>query len=181
MMLNTAQHRGQHHHRNNSQPLSIFLTITMLLSTTSFLLRPSMAFQTPARLAARNMNIIRHMTSSTKDDANNIDLRRFQNPNNNEDQIFSALSSDGTLKVTTCTVRNLLNDMMLQHTMNPVPADALGRTTICALLASSGMQEEQVFQIAVKGDGALRGCTVIVNGRGEAKGFVDHSTSEQHC
>lgn len=34
------------------------------------------------------------------------------------------------------------------------------------------MQEEQVFQIAVKGDGALRGCTVIVNGKGEAKGFV---------
>ena len=29
-----------------------------------------------------------------------------------------------------------------------------------------------MFQIAVKGDGALRGCTVIVNGRGEAKGFV---------
>jgi molecular chaperone Hsp33 len=100
------------------------------------------------------------------------DLSPYQNPNNNNDQIFSALSGDGTLKVTTCTVRNLLNEMMLQHNLNPVPADALGRATMCALLASSGMQEEQMFQLSVKGDGALRGCTVIVNGKGEAKGFV---------
>ena len=61
---------------------------------------------------------------------------------------------------------------MLQHNMNPIPADALGRATMCALLASSGMQPEQMFQLSVKGDGALRGCTVIVNGKGEAKGFV---------
>ena len=61
---------------------------------------------------------------------------------------------------------------MLQHQMNPVPADALGRATMCCLLASSGMQEEQMFQLSVKGDGSLQGCTVIVNGKAEAKGFV---------
>ena len=30
----------------------------------------------------------------------------------------------------------------------PLP-DALGRTAICALLASNGMQEEQMFQISM--------------------------------
>ena len=29
-----------------------------------------------------------------------------------------------------------------------------------------------MFQLSVKGDGALKGCTVIVNGKAEAKGFV---------
>lgn len=29
-----------------------------------------------------------------------------------------------------------------------------------------------MFQLSVKGDGFLRGCTVIVNGKAEAKGFV---------
>ena len=56
--------------------------------------------------------------------------------------------------------------------MNPIPADALGRATMCALVASSAMQPEQMFQLSVKGDCALRGCTVIVNGKGEAKVFV---------
>ncbi|KAL7518454.1 hypothetical protein ACHAWX_003277 [Stephanocyclus meneghinianus] len=100
------------------------------------------------------------------------DLAPYQNPNNLSDQIFSALSGDGSLKITVCTIRNLLNEMMLQHSMNPVPADALGRAAMCALLASNGMQEEQMFQLSIKGDGAMRGCMVIVNGKGEARGFV---------
>eukprot|EP00970_Alexandrium_tamarense_P012011 scaffold2713_cov166-Alexandrium_tamarense.AAC.3 len=54
------------------------------------------------------------------------DLTAYQNPNNLDDQVFSAMSSDGGLKVTVATIRNLLNDMMIQHTMNPVPGDAIG-------------------------------------------------------
>ena len=152
---------------NSLIPGNLLTILTMLLIA---LARPrlSLAFQLP-RTTLRPSSILHHMsTDSAPPDA----LSRFQNPNNNADQIFSALSSDGTLKVTTCTIRNLLNEMMLQHNMNPIPADALGRATMCALLASSGMQPEQMFQLSVKGDGALRGCTVIVNGKGEAKGFV---------
>eukprot|EP01082_Thalassiosira_pseudonana_P003290 g3005.t1 g3005 contig12:1241872-1243208(-) len=100
------------------------------------------------------------------------DLTAYQNPNNLDDQVFSAMSSDGGLKVTVATIRNLLNDMMIQHTMNPVPGDAIGRSTLCALMASNGMQEEQMFQLSMKGEGPLRGCVVIVTGKGEARGFV---------
>jgi len=56
--------------------------------------------------------------------------------------------------------------------MNAVPGDALGRATLCALMSSNGMQEEQIFQLTFKSDGPVRGCVAIVNGRGEAKGYV---------
>lgn len=69
------------------------------------------------------------------------DLEKYFNKNNLDDQVFSAISADGGLKVTVATVRNLLNEMMIQHSMNPVAGDALGRATICGLLASNGMQE----------------------------------------
>eukprot|EP00571_Detonula_confervacea_P007792 CAMPEP_0172327856 /NCGR_PEP_ID=MMETSP1058-20130122/60047_1 /TAXON_ID=83371 /ORGANISM="Detonula confervacea, Strain CCMP 353" /LENGTH=373 /DNA_ID=CAMNT_0013044941 /DNA_START=105 /DNA_END=1226 /DNA_ORIENTATION=+ len=100
------------------------------------------------------------------------DLEPYQNKNNLDDQVFSAMSADGGLKVTVATMRNLLNEMMIQHTMNAVPGDALGRATLCALMASNGMQEEQMFQITMKGDGPLRGCVAIVTGKGEARGYV---------
>lgn len=76
-------------------------------------------------------------------------LEQYQNKNNIDDQVFSAMSADGGLKVTVATIRNLLNEMMMwddiqqlqlecahiytkpplpsykinisQHTMNPVP------------------------------------------------------------
>lgn len=100
------------------------------------------------------------------------DLEPYMNKNNLDDQVFSAMSADGGIKVTVATIRNLLNEMMIQHTMNPVPGGALGRATLCAMLASNGMQEEQMFQLAMKGDGPLRGCLAIVTGLGEAKGYV---------
>jgi hypothetical protein len=146
------------------------LTIsTMLLLTLLSRPRPTTSFHLPRRTLI-HQSYTRHQLSTNSDDA--ASTTRFQNPNNNNDQIYSALSASGSLKVTTCTIRNLLNEMMLQHNLTPVPADVLGRSTTCCLLASSGMQEEQMFQMSVKGDGALRGCTVIVNGKAEAKGFV---------
>jgi molecular chaperone Hsp33 len=50
-----------------------------------------------------------------------IDLGPYRNKNNLDDQVFSAMSADGGLKVTVATIRNLLNEMMIQHSMNPVP------------------------------------------------------------
>ena len=52
-------------------------------------------------------------------------LEPYRNRNNLNDQVFSAMSADGGLKVTVATVRNLLNEMMIQHTMNPVPGGEL--------------------------------------------------------
>lgn len=50
-------------------------------------------------------------------------LVAFRNPKNRNDQVFSAISADGGIKVTACTVRNMVNDMMIQHTMTEVPTE----------------------------------------------------------
>jgi hypothetical protein len=168
------------------QPLFLSIIMTTILFTS---LRAVTAFQVPtSRLftsaAAYGRSTFRHvgvssptskfMTNEPSEPSSSPtpDSFKFQNPNNLDDQVFSALSADGGLKISVCTIRNLLNEMMLQHSLSPVAADALGRATMCALLASNGMQEEQMFQLSVKGDGALKGCTVIVTGTGGAKGFV---------
>lgn len=78
------------------------------------------------------------MTSSPEDDSSAVTtsataasstpaelLEPYRNRNNLDDQVFSAMSADGGLKVTVATVRNLLNEMMIQHTMNPVPGGEL--------------------------------------------------------
>lgn len=96
----------------------------------------------------------------------------FENKNNINDQIVSCLSGDGGIKVTACTVRNLVNDLMIAHNLTPVPIDALGRAVACSVLASNGMQPEQVFQLTVDGDGPLRGIVAISSGAGEVRGYV---------
>jgi hypothetical protein len=78
-------------------------------------------------------------------------LEEYQNENNVRDQVFSAISQDGSVKVTVCTARNLVNDFMLAHTMTATPADALGRAVICALMMSNGMQDEQTVQLTING------------------------------
>ena len=76
-------------------------------------------------------------------------LTIFRNKNNRDDQVFSAMSSDGGIKVTACTIRNLVNDAMIQHTMTKTPADILGRTIACSLLMANGIQDEQMVQITL--------------------------------
>jgi hypothetical protein len=75
----------------------------------------------------------------------------YRNKNNIRDQVFSAISGDGGIKVTVATVRNLINDMMMQHTLTEVPTEALGRTMVCGLLMANGIQDEQVVQITMNG------------------------------
>jgi molecular chaperone Hsp33 len=48
----------------------------------------------------------------------------YRNRNNIRDQVFSAISADGGIKVTAVTARNLLNDMMMKHTLTEVPTGA---------------------------------------------------------
>jgi hypothetical protein len=78
-------------------------------------------------------------------------FEEYRNENNVRDQVFSAISADGSVKVTTCTVRNLVNDFMIAHTMTATPADALGRSMVCALMMSNGMQAEQTVQLTFNG------------------------------
>jgi len=73
----------------------------------------------------------------------------YRNKNNVRDQIVAALSSNGEIKVTAATTRNLVNDAMIMQSLTAVPADALGRSMTCALLLSNGMQEEQTFQLTM--------------------------------
>ena len=79
-------------------------------------------------------------------------LAIYRNRNNIRDQVFSAMSGDGGIKVTAVTVRNMVNDLMIQHTMTETPSEALGRTVICGLLMANGVQDEQVVQITMNGE-----------------------------
>lgn len=83
--------------------------------------------------------------------------------------------STGGIKVTAITARNMMNELMLQHDLSEVAADALGRSIICGLLLSNGMQEEQTYQLTINGDGPLRGVFSICTGKGEARGYVGNS------
>ncbi|KAG7374277.1 Hsp33 domain containing protein [Nitzschia inconspicua] len=110
--------------------------------------------------------------SSSTPQATENPLAEYLNESNQRDQVFSAISDDGSVKVTACTARNLINDLMIMHTMTAIPADALGRTVICALLMSNGMQAEQTCQITINSDGPLRGVVAISNGMGKVRGYV---------
>ena len=136
--------------------------------------------------------------SSVQVDSNDP-FQEYRNKNNMKDQVFSAISKDGQVKVTACTARNIINEMMIQHTMTATPADALGRAAICALLMSNGMQDEQTVQLTLNGkkgnfysflamlyfavdviiciafllaNGPLRGLVAISSALGEVRGYV---------
>jgi len=111
-------------------------------------------------------------TSAEAITATTTDLSQYENKSNRRDQVFSAISADGGVKVTACTVRNLVNDLMIQHSLNQVPTDALGRTLISALLMANGLPDEQVVQITMNSDGPLRGIVGIASGKGDLRGYV---------
>lgn len=91
----------------------------------------------------------------------NDKFAEYRNTNNIRDQVFSAISGDGGIKVTAATVRNLINDMMMKQTLTEVPTEALGRTAICALLMSNGIQDEQVVQITMNGTCCVLLCECV--------------------
>lgn len=96
----------------------------------------------------------------------------YRNKNNVRDQIVAALSSNGEIKVTAATTRNLVNDAMIMQSLTAVPADALGRSMTCALLLSNGMQEEQTFQLTMACDGPIRTVVAIADTTGSVRGYV---------
>ena len=163
-----AQHMNMLLIRRSSSTTST----SSLMGRATFLLRP--------QTAGDNRSSRFKMTAEEREDggaaesasAASSPSSKFENRNNIDDQIVSCLSGDGGIKVTACTVRNLVNDMMIAHNLTPVPIDALGRAVACAVLASNGMQDEQVFQLTVDGDGPLRGIVAISSGAGEVRGYV---------
>jgi len=40
-------------------------------------------------------------------------LKEYDNPSNRNDQVFSAISDCGSVKITACTARNVINDLMI--------------------------------------------------------------------
>jgi molecular chaperone Hsp33 len=65
-----------------------------------------------------------------------------------------------------------MNDLMMQQTLSPVSADCLGRTIICSVLLANGMQDKQLMQITMNGDGPIRGIVAITTGNGHVRGYV---------
>ena len=74
----------------------------------------------------RFFNVARKLSESS-DTVSADQFEEYRNKNNMRDQVFSAMSQDGSIKVTACTARNVVNDLMIMHTMTAVPADALSR------------------------------------------------------
>lgn len=112
------------------------------------------------RHGGRSVGIRRSLSSNNDDGSTETDgdkLAEFRNKNNIRDQVFSAMSADGSIKVTVCTARNLVNDLMIMHTLTATPSDALGRAVTCALMMSNGMQEEQVVQLTLNSKKILSG------------------------
>lgn len=163
----------------------VIISMLVTLSARQLLFRPVAAFSvlstSPFRTSTARFSVesnnhdgdTRNGESSPNNNKNNDDiLAEYENKNNIRDQVFSAISKDGSVKVTAGTVRNIVNDMMIMHTMTEVPADAMGRLVTCALLVSNGMQDEQTLQITMNGDGPLRGAMAISTGKGEVRGYA---------
>jgi Disulfide bond chaperones of the HSP33 family len=96
----------------------------------------------------------------------------YKNKNNLDDQLVSFLSGNGEIKVTACTIRNLVNDAMIQQSLTPTPANILARSMACSLLLSNGMQKEQTFQLTMACDGPIRTVVSIANAVGEVRGYA---------
>ena len=109
--------------------------------------------QARAAFSHKHVGLFRSCSArSTSTSSETMDpLEVYRNKNNNRDQIFSAISGDGGIKVSVATIRNVINDASMQHTMTAVPTDALGRAIACSLLMANGMQAEQTVQITLNG------------------------------
>lgn len=163
--------------KNNFIPC---ITMLVALSARQLLFRPVTAFSAISWASApRTRTCVARFSSSADSSDGSANgasqgdaLDEYKNKNNVRDQVFSAISKDGSVKVTAATVRNIVNDMMIMHTMSEVAADAMGRLVSCAVLISNGMQEEQTLQITMNGDGPLRGAMAISSGKGEVRGYA---------
>jgi len=136
--------------RNNKR-----CTTSRLLSSSRGSAAAAPSFPKTARLSSSAVAAVSPSSSSSVDsdgDEDNDDpWAEYRNKNNVRDQVFSSISGDGGIKVTACTIRNLVNDAMIQHAMTATPSDALGRTIACSLLMANGIQDEQTVQITVNG------------------------------
>lgn len=120
---------------------------------------------------ARNQSLSKKLRVSLSA-ATEDELESYKNKNNIDDQLVAFISENGEMKVTACTIRNIVNDVMLQQTLTPTPADALARSMACGILLSNGMQAEQTFQLTLQCDGPIRSVMCITNGKGETRGYV---------
>ena len=141
---------------------SAFLLMLQLIVARSFSfqsqIRSSSASKAFSHRRAVGGLVARYLSSQSEGESDknaNVEtkdhlLEEYRNKNNIRDQVFSAISADGSVKVTACTCRNLINDLMIAHTMTATPADALGRSIACVLMMSNGMQAEQTLQVTLK-------------------------------
>ena len=110
----------------------IYILAIMLFVARGFVLQSSRSRSLQRNYGRFGFAIARHMSNgqqneSSSDTVSTDQFEEYRNKNNMRDQVFSAMSEDGSIKVTACTARNVVNDLMIMHTMTAVPADALSR------------------------------------------------------
>jgi len=134
--------------------------------------RLSFLFTKNSKLTERQKDLLARYPVAMKA-ATDTELEPYHNKNNIDDQMISAMSGNGEIKVTAITIRNLVNDVMIQQTLTATPADALSRSMTCGLLLSNGMQKEQTFQLSLNcPNGPIRTVVAIANGEGGVRGYV---------
>lgn len=165
-------------------PLGIMLQVLMLRSAAAFtpmnfsrraLSQSSLNGRATFLFQNKYPSLSASLASKTKlamTIATEEELEPYKNKNNIDDQIVSCISGNGEIKVTACTVRNLVNDVMIQQSLTATPADALARSMTCGLLLSNGMQKEQTFQMTMACDGPIRSVLSIADGAGKVRGYV---------
>ena len=95
-----------------------------------------------------------------------------------KDSLVRTLSDDGAVAVRALVGTELVREAARRHGTSPISTHALGRTLMGAVLLASGLDEEETFQIQLRGDGPLGSVTAIADGRGRARGFVSRPTTD---
>lgn len=88
------------------------------------------------------------------------------------DRLVRTISSNGHVSCRAITCTGLVSGATLLHRTSPVASTAFGRALVCGLLLSSGKKDGESLQLEFRGNGPIKGITVISNGAGEVRGYV---------
>lgn len=89
------------------------------------------------------------------------------------DEIVRAITTDGFVKATAITARDLVERARTIHTLLPVATAALGRTLMAASMMGDALKEERgALTLQIKGGGPLGTVLAASDSQGNVRGYV---------
>jgi molecular chaperone Hsp33 len=94
----------------------------------------------------------------------------------NSDYLVRGTALDGRVRAFALQATRVVSELQRRHHLFPVPAAALGRTAMGALLlaAASLKEEDHILSVEVRGDGPVGRLLCTANGRGEVRGLASN-------